>query len=645
MIVILERLVSTGANNIWYFDKETVQVMFVVFAQGHLPITTMYLSRLAISALQDPQTAPRTWVELFWLADRDWQNPFPFAVRTITMVKKRFRPSSTFLVFFIISFVALITPVSFSRAWSSQLLSRLVSGTTFANSTSLALLPQVRGSSQLSNGSLMWFNGLWTGDYYDADAGLDFFSGGSEPIVNLNVTSMPGILFTDQGCDAQKGSGGWSEEDLENMCDDLKPGATIQKSDLASSSGVITLHIAWCSSFYANSTYNTAWMQEANQSDVTAFLGIKVSFTGSSSASIPDGIIYCDTSFQTGTSDIIIVDDDSEWPSFMNFQPHAVPNITVSQSRHADVSYHPLYAVLYYMTLQSNNPGPTVDSILEALGFDTNADKPPTISEFALNLGWGAAFMANSLSSLAQESTNLTYTRLEYLGEVTWKKNTPYTTLTSTFLCMWFVLIVYSTFRMHKPTFSDNLNSYTAARLLADKPELVKGYCCGGLANNPLLFQKFGQVVDVVTADSTPNIGHVGVEKSESTVQPLSRGRLYGCANCPLAPASVVDSTSRNDNNTTRDNSNMTESGILMITWPGGLRNNDLQTISSIVLGHVPGFDHGRTLAVAVNDKVRLTMPTVEHARQFVDEWLNKPRPLGLEDVAVECLNISEALA
>jgi hypothetical protein len=39
------------------------------FAQGHSAITAMHLGRLAVSALHQRLTRPRSWAELFWLAD------------------------------------------------------------------------------------------------------------------------------------------------------------------------------------------------------------------------------------------------------------------------------------------------------------------------------------------------------------------------------------------------------------------------------------------------------------------------------------------------------------------------------------------------------------------------------------------------
>jgi hypothetical protein len=56
-------------------------------------------------------------------------------------------------------------------------------------------------------------------------------------------------------------------------------------------------------------------------------------------------------------------------------------------------------------------------------------------------------------------------------------------------------------------TFGDSLDSYTAARLLVDKPSLVEGYSCGSLVANPNLGKQFSCVGDL---NPDGDVGHVG---------------------------------------------------------------------------------------------------------------------------------------
>jgi hypothetical protein len=91
---------ATSAKKIFGIREERlVEFMLVIFAQAHGPITAAILARLAISSLQNINTAPRTWAELFWLADRSWQGPVAISSTYFTMVKRQIWPSTTFVLF------------------------------------------------------------------------------------------------------------------------------------------------------------------------------------------------------------------------------------------------------------------------------------------------------------------------------------------------------------------------------------------------------------------------------------------------------------------------------------------------------------------------------------------------------------------
>ncbi|KAL0565882.1 hypothetical protein V5O48_016136 [Marasmius crinis-equi] len=50
-------------------------ILLTVFTQAHVPVTAYHLARIAVSALQNPNTTPNSWAELFWLADQEWTVP------------------------------------------------------------------------------------------------------------------------------------------------------------------------------------------------------------------------------------------------------------------------------------------------------------------------------------------------------------------------------------------------------------------------------------------------------------------------------------------------------------------------------------------------------------------------------------------
>ena len=73
-IILLEKSVAlapTMKDLPWYYSSDGLpSVLLTMFTQGHTAVTGIHISRLAISALQSRRGAPRTWIELFWMADK-----------------------------------------------------------------------------------------------------------------------------------------------------------------------------------------------------------------------------------------------------------------------------------------------------------------------------------------------------------------------------------------------------------------------------------------------------------------------------------------------------------------------------------------------------------------------------------------------
>ncbi|EIN05115.1 hypothetical protein PUNSTDRAFT_146031 [Punctularia strigosozonata HHB-11173 SS5] len=520
MIALLDHLATTGEENgILVFDRQSLSVMLVIFAQAHLPITAMHLSRLAISALHDPRTAPRSWTELFWLADRNWQNPVSLGLLVMPMVKSRVLPSPTFAIFSLTCLLATITPITMSRAWPAQSESMTVNGTITANCSSLDKLGQVDPKSQLSVGVALCTGQTEGADiqaYYNENSDDEFFSG-SGSVYGLNVTSIPGFLLRNQGCFPMKGASrpaSNSDDDLKRWCDGTGLNETWHSSTLNGSNGIV-LHMSWCSNFYANASYNARWMSEPNAS-ATAAIAVTATNGGSPLVS---GLIRCDLSISSGTADVVY--QSFYDAAFRKFQHHPPTDAASVQS---DVPYHPLYAALYYITQLGGNNG-SADTTLNQLNIgidDEDYDYTPNIDDVASAIDSVAYCMAGSLASLSEAPVHLNYTMLESLDIVQWRRKPRYIVATLISIAGWFLLLVYSTVKMYRPTFGGSLNSYVAARLLADSPELVEGHCCGELKSNPKLHAPFGCVADV-RADEP--VGHIGVVASKEPRCALDRKR------------------------------------------------------------------------------------------------------------------------
>lgn len=76
-------------------------------------------------------------------------------------------------------------------------------------------------------------------------------------------------------------------------------------------------------------------------------------------------------------------------------------------------------------------------------------------------------------------------------------------------LVSWLGLLILLTMWIFRPTFTGNLGSYTAARLLLDWPNLAEEYCAGDIDENPRLKEPFMRVGD--TKNGTGAVGHISV--------------------------------------------------------------------------------------------------------------------------------------
>jgi hypothetical protein len=113
----------------WRRMARTSQLL-TVFAQGHGAVTSIHLGRLAMSSLQDPLLAPKTWAELFWAADHNWQGPVGISHTLGGKFRLRRKISFTFLLFAATSLMAIFTPTALDRAYSRDL--NLMKNTTQA---------------------------------------------------------------------------------------------------------------------------------------------------------------------------------------------------------------------------------------------------------------------------------------------------------------------------------------------------------------------------------------------------------------------------------------------------------------------------------------------------------------------------------
>lgn len=93
-------------------------IMRTAFTQAHGPITAMHLARLAVNTLNLSWSSPKTWMEVFWLADRRWAGPVGLGKTGWTVASRRLRVSFGFILLAALNLVALVTPVVMTRTYS-----------------------------------------------------------------------------------------------------------------------------------------------------------------------------------------------------------------------------------------------------------------------------------------------------------------------------------------------------------------------------------------------------------------------------------------------------------------------------------------------------------------------------------------------
>jgi len=121
-VALLERAVSVSHQRTvvpWYLSTDGLPPLLVtLIAQAHTPITAMHLARLAVSALSRSIGRPRTWIEVFYLADRKFAGPAGLIGVVWNMIKQRFvRISLAFCAFSVVSASTFALPVMLQRAY------------------------------------------------------------------------------------------------------------------------------------------------------------------------------------------------------------------------------------------------------------------------------------------------------------------------------------------------------------------------------------------------------------------------------------------------------------------------------------------------------------------------------------------------
>lgn len=219
LLILLERSVAISPTTLhlpWYYNSTGLPSdLLTVFAQGHVPITIMHLSRLVASGVQSSATAPRTWLEFFWTVDKRWSGPLGILAIIWGTARLRVRVSLTTVSFSVISLVALVTPLVLIHAYPIRTIDVQLSQTFNPNTLSAFNMGSIDAYTQAAQGGAGWATNLTVLDLFNtttftpvgAERGPgsnDFFFAGD--VEGLD-TVLPGIRIQG-GCQAVNGQTG-----------------------------------------------------------------------------------------------------------------------------------------------------------------------------------------------------------------------------------------------------------------------------------------------------------------------------------------------------------------------------------------------------------------------------------------------------
>jgi hypothetical protein len=360
------------------WEERLAELMLIVFAQAHGPVTAGILARLAISSLQSVDTAPRTWAELFWLADRSWQGPVSISGTYLTMARRHIRPSTTFVLFTAAYALTITTPSIITKAWPSGTILVPTSKTISIDSFS-TLFNIVDNNEQMATGEGTWTSGLSIIDIYNSSIynASDASPGPGSQIVDdcfigsdaygMDVTSMPGIWLRG-GCQPISDPPIRTETDGKNGFDQLCSSINSTSKDWfilnATNPLNVSVDINWCTDFTDPSGHlEPQWADDTSKS-LTTVMAFVNSTVGTNSVA---GYLNCSASFLTGQSDT-----SGLYQTFSRFQQKSYLN---ASSDNDYIPMHPLVGAFFSITQLFNASQGSdeslqrAESILRMLGY------------------------------------------------------------------------------------------------------------------------------------------------------------------------------------------------------------------------------------------------------------------------------------
>ncbi|EPQ61251.1 hypothetical protein GLOTRDRAFT_135770 [Gloeophyllum trabeum ATCC 11539] len=495
MVAVLERSVAVAPTRVslpWYYSNDGLPtVMSTIFAQAHAPITAMHLSRLSISGLRTSSGSPRTWTELFWMADQQWAGPVGIITTGWTATRRRIGPSFAFFFFSGITLLTAVTPLVLNRAYPIKTLDIAIPQVFFPSALSPSKLGGVDAYAAVAAGAGAWatnqsvislFNSTTytpVGQAHVHASGDYFFAGNA---LDLD-THLPGVRLRG-GCNVvdstdtrfnntPQGFSQFCSTALSNIGFSMK--TVIAPNALA-------LNVSACTTDESFAPFN----QSQTSNSTTYFWLVNTGSNGMVKGDLVAGVVRCDAHAVFGNASV-----QGRYTSFDHFTPDKL----YVPSQAGEPLLGPMAAMMYYLQTVPNSEAGQAAAI-DGLGYwQVGINQglyymSPSLDGFATALWNGIAHMAAAIELVGRD-TNTPYQATRHVAVSGRKRDDRFFVAAMCLLAVWVVGLIVSSGLWLRPAFGDSLDSYAAGRLLAEQPDLVENEDIGTLDNNRRLRARF----------------------------------------------------------------------------------------------------------------------------------------------------------
>ncbi|KAF8508437.1 hypothetical protein BU17DRAFT_56747 [Hysterangium stoloniferum] len=460
--------------------------MLTFFAQGHISVTTLHLSRVGVSAIQQESTAPHSWAELFWLADHSWSGPIGFTSVVITMIKWRIRASLTFFIFAFTCMVALATPVILSHAYAVGPVDVTVNTTITPNTLSLNEITNIDDIIQTGTGISSWATGLSVFDIYNTsiftpegssrEVPNDFFFAGN--ILDSNTT-LPGLRLQG-GCEPFNGVSIAVEQNrtlFQDFCSNSfsEYSWSVYAQNVSVQPDNVTITFLSCT----NAMEPTTYIGVIPHFNATAYISLQTN-NGTVHTS---GTIKCQSLLSFGIASLW--GTQGTYNSFRDL--HDLP-YNNSQAQEDVIIIDPLGSTLYGLMGEMGTQNVNCDDhwcgkdntqsiLLKQLGYNSTAFRSyiqPNLDIFAERIWLGVAHMTAGLGLLFR-SSDTAYPAVVRHATSGRTRSGQFVVGSYVLLALWMSGLIYVSIRSYRLSINSSLGSYVAARLHAEDTRLYAG--------------------------------------------------------------------------------------------------------------------------------------------------------------------------